>query len=71
METRDLTTKLMAKTPKIVRNCEGWVSKTHLPINPCLRERAAGRGSMQFELTSVFSGFPDFTSALDGGSRDR
>jgi hypothetical protein len=24
METRDLTTKLMAKTPKIVRNCEGW-----------------------------------------------
>jgi hypothetical protein len=26
METRDLTTKLMAKTPKIVRNCEGWAS---------------------------------------------
>src|SRR5580700_2998852 len=26
METRDLTTKLMAKTPKIVRNCEGWAN---------------------------------------------
>jgi hypothetical protein len=26
METRDLTAKLVAKTPKIVRNCEGWAN---------------------------------------------
>jgi hypothetical protein len=26
METRDLTAKLMAKTPKIVHNCEGWAN---------------------------------------------
>src|SRR5204862_8713 len=26
METRNLTAKLMAKTPKIVRNCEGWAN---------------------------------------------
>jgi hypothetical protein len=26
METHDLTAKLMAKTPKIVRNCEGWAN---------------------------------------------
>jgi hypothetical protein len=67
METRDLTTKLMAKTPKIVRNCEGWARRDaiseacgqQLLEGPKIgREVSALRGSRSESYTDYYRRCP-------------
>src|SRR5437899_12399778 len=53
METRNLTAKLMAKTPKIVRNCE---SKARLnPSSRLAKPKSCGRGAWLRHLLGASS----------------
>jgi hypothetical protein len=59
METHDLTTKMMAKIPKIARNCESWASE----IQSAFLARKGERG---MKYTDHFLTGVPFTSAVNG-----